>query len=95
MQIVYVLMCPDCVAVVLQVTCSGSGGDWQYNTCGVAIAKCICANSCMRVAGDLQWQLYDMLRNRNEWWVPGKLVELRQRLEPYRKVSWRMSCLIC
>ena len=38
-------------------------------------------------AGDLQWQLYDMLKNRNEWWVPGKLVELRQRLEPYWRVS--------
>ena len=40
-------------------------------------------------AGDLQWQLYDMLRNRNEWWVPGKLVEIRQRLEPY----WRVRLL--
>ena len=37
-------------------------------------------------AGDLQWQLYDMLKNRNEWWVPGKLVELRQRLEGYWRV---------
>ncbi|KAA6428767.1 MAG: carbohydrate-binding module family 45 protein [Trebouxia sp. A1-2] len=47
-------------------------------------------DTCLEMAkggldGDLQWQLYDMLNNRNEWWVPGKLVELRQRLEPY----WR------
>ena len=37
-------------------------------------------------AGDLQWQLYDLLGHRNEWWVPGKLVELRQRLESYWRV---------
>ena len=42
--------------------------------------------------GDLQWQLYDMLKNRNEWWVPGKLVELRQRLEPYWRVSHPLPC---
>ena len=30
---------------------------------------------------------YDMLSNRNEWWVPGKLVDIRQRLEPYWRVS--------
>lgn len=24
-----------------------------------------------------------MLKNRNEWWVPGKIVELRHRLKPY------------
>ena len=33
---------------------------------------------------------YDMLSNRNEWWVPGKLVDIRQRLEPY----WRVSRLL-
>lgn len=38
-------------------------------------------------AGDLQWQLYDLLGHRNEWWVPGKLVDLRQRLESYWRVS--------
>ncbi|DBB11157.1 TPA: Phosphoglucan, water dikinase, chloroplastic [Trebouxia sp. C0006] len=47
-------------------------------------------DTCLEMAkggldGDLQWQLYDILKNRNEWWVPGKLVDLRQRLEPY----WR------
>ncbi|KAL3153549.1 Phosphoglucan, water dikinase, chloroplastic [Trebouxia sp. C0009 RCD-2024] len=47
-------------------------------------------DTCLEMAkgtldGDLQWQLHDLLRNRNEWWVPGKLVELRQRLEAY----WR------
>ncbi|KAK9862996.1 hypothetical protein WJX84_004122 [Apatococcus fuscideae] len=35
--------------------------------------------------GDLTWNLYDLLSHRNEWWVPGKLVELRGRLEHY----WR------
>ncbi len=44
--------------------------------------------------GDLQWQLYDMLKNRNEWWVPGKLVELRQRLEPYWRVSHSLLHLV-
>ena len=49
-------------------------------------------DTCLEMAkggldGDLQWQIYDMLRNRNEWWVPGKLVEIRQRLEPYWRVS--------
>ena len=41
-------------------------------------------------AGELQWMCYDMLSNRNEWWVPGKLVDIRQRLEPY----WRVSRLL-
>ena len=36
--------------------------------------------------GDLAWQLTDLLQNRNEWWVPGKIVELRQRLAGYWKV---------
>lgn len=36
--------------------------------------------------GDLAWQLTDLLQNRNEWWVPGKVVELRQRLAGYWKV---------
>jgi alpha-glucan,water dikinase len=30
--------------------------------------------------GDTCWMLFDMLSNRNEWWVPGKLVEVRKRL---------------
>ncbi|KAI3425011.1 hypothetical protein D9Q98_008393 [Chlorella vulgaris] len=33
--------------------------------------------------GDLSWNIGDMLKNRNEWWVPGKIVELRHRLKPY------------
>lgn len=36
---------------------------------------------------DLQWNLYDLLSHRNEWWVPGKLVELRGRLRHYREVG--------
>uniref|UniRef100_A0A383WLS7 Uncharacterized protein n=1 Tax=Tetradesmus obliquus TaxID=3088 RepID=A0A383WLS7_TETOB len=30
--------------------------------------------------GDTTWMLFDMLQNRNEWWVPGKIVEVRKRL---------------
>lgn len=40
--------------------------------------------------GDLQWNLYDMLSHRDDWWVPGKLVELRARLRPYREVRARL-----
>ena len=36
--------------------------------------------------GDLAWQLTDLLQNRNEWWVPGKLVQLRGRLADHWKV---------
>lgn len=36
--------------------------------------------------GDLQWNLHDLLSHREDWWVPGKLVELRQRLQGYREV---------
>ena len=39
-----------------------------------------------RLDGDLAWQLTDLLQNRNEWWVPGKLVQLRGRLADHWKV---------
>ena len=29
----------------------------------------------------------DLLEKRNEWWVPGKIVEVRHRLKPYWQVS--------
>lgn len=32
--------------------------------------------------GDLQWSIDDMLTNRNEWWVPGKILEIREQLSP-------------
>jgi alpha-glucan, water dikinase len=32
--------------------------------------------------GDLQWAIDDLLTNRNEWWVPGKIVEVREQLSP-------------
>ena len=32
--------------------------------------------------GDLQWSIDDMLTNRGEWWVPGKIVEIREQLSP-------------
>ena len=35
---------------------------------------------------DLTWNLHDLLAHRNDWWVPGKLVELRGRLEHYWRV---------
>ncbi len=28
----------------------------------------------------LRWTIYDILRNRNEWWVPGKIVDARRGL---------------
>jgi alpha-glucan, water dikinase len=30
---------------------------------------------------DLQWDVDDLLKNRDAWWVPGKIVNIRQRLE--------------
>jgi len=35
--------------------------------------------------GDLCWTIGDILANRNEWWVPGKIVEARHRLAGYWK----------
>lgn len=34
------------------------------------------------IPGDLQWDIDDMLQNRGEWWVPGKIVQIRERLSP-------------
>ncbi|GLC52406.1 Phosphoglucan, water dikinase, chloroplastic [Pleodorina starrii] len=34
---------------------------------------------------DLRWVIYDILAHRNDWWVPGKIVEARQRLAAYWK----------
>lgn len=31
--------------------------------------------------GDLQWNLDDLLQNIDEWWVPGKVVEIRHKLK--------------
>lgn len=30
--------------------------------------------------------MYDLLNNRSAWWAPGKIVELRRRLEPIWRV---------
>ena len=30
--------------------------------------------------GDIAWQVDDMLRNRDAWWVPGKIVEIREKM---------------
>lgn len=38
-----------------------------------------------RLDGELAWMIGDLLAHRNEWWVPGKIVEVRRRLEGY----WR------
>ena len=32
--------------------------------------------------GDLTWEVDDLLQNRDAWWVPGKIVEIRKRLLP-------------
>ena len=45
-------------------------------------------NETHRADGDLAWQCEDLLQNRNEWWVPGKIVEIRRRLEHV----WRVRC---
>lgn len=34
-----------------------------------------------------------MLSNRNEWWVPGKIVEVRHRLKGYWQVRLARACL--
>lgn len=38
-----------------------------------------------KIGDDVQWDVDDLLRNRDEWWVPGKIVSIRQRMEP----CWR------
>lgn len=43
--------------------------------------------------GDLQWDVDDMLQNRNEWWVPGKIVNIRERLSPVWRGIEDMSML--
>ncbi len=35
---------------------------------------------------ELRWIISDILANRNEWWVPGKIVTARSRLANYWKV---------
>lgn len=37
--------------------------------------------------GDLAWNISDILQNRTAWWVPGKIVEVRERLAGYWKVA--------
>lgn len=35
--------------------------------------------------GELSWMIGDLLSNRDAWWAPGKIVEIRQRLSGYWK----------
>jgi len=35
------------------------------------------------VDDDLRWNIFDVLGHREEWWVPGKIVEVRERLKNY------------
>eukprot|EP00894_Picocystis_sp_ML_P000294 jgi/Pico_ML_1/50811/g1953.t1 len=35
--------------------------------------------------GELNYMLHDLLQHRTEWWVPGKIVEIRKRLSGYWK----------
>lgn len=37
--------------------------------------------------------IFDILGHRNEWWVPGKIVEARQRLAHYWKVGGLRTAL--
>ena len=34
-----------------------------------------------KVHGDLEWELGDLLQNRDAWWAPGKIVEIREKLQ--------------
>ncbi len=38
--------------------------------------------------------LFDILGHRNEWWVPGKIAEARQRLAHYWKVGALCLCVL-
>lgn len=58
---------------ILKTTHAGADLDVMYEMCRG------------HLDGDLAWMIGDMLANRNEWWVPGKLVEIRQRLSGYWK----------
>lgn len=46
-----------------------------------------------KIDDDLSWNLSDLLQNRNEWWVPGKIVDLRERLSYYWKVRHLPFCI--
>jgi len=46
---------------------------------GADLDNCL-GNARGRLSGELQWALDDLLRNRDEWWVPGKLAEVRGQL---------------
>ena len=45
--------------------------------------------------GDLLWNLHNLLSHRDDWWVPGKLVDLRERLAGYRQVILGGLCAMC
>lgn len=55
----------------LKMTHSGADLDMAFN---MAQGK---------MDGELTWMIGDVLANRNEWWVPGKIVEVRKRLAGY------------
>ncbi|PSC73883.1 ABC transporter A family member 2 isoform B [Micractinium conductrix] len=56
---------------ILKTTHSGADLDTSYT-----MAKGL-------MDGELAWMIGDILNNRNEWWVPGKIVEARHRLKSY------------
>ena len=58
---------------ILKTTHAGADLDVMYEMCRG------------HLDGDLAWTIGDMLTNRGEWWVPGKIVEIRQRLSGYWK----------
>jgi alpha-glucan,water dikinase len=58
---------------ILKTTHAGADLDVMYEMCRG------------HMDGELAWMIGDMLSNRNEWWVPGKIVEIRERLAGYWK----------
>ena len=48
---------------------------------GADLDNCL-HNARWRLSGDLQWALDDLLSQRDAWWVPGKLAEIRGSLAP-------------
>ena len=48
---------------------------------GADLDNCL-QNARWRLSGDLEWALDDLLSQRDAWWVPGKLAEIRGWLAP-------------
>ncbi|KAF8071284.1 R1 [Scenedesmus sp. PABB004] len=54
---------------------------WTLKTCHAGADMDTAAEMAKgHLDGDTSWMVFDVLKNRNEWWVPGKIVEVRKRL---------------